>query len=330
MANPPLIAVSVGEPAGIGADLCVMLAQRRLSHRFVLFADPDLLLQRAKALGLALAIEEFDPQHQAAVNNATPSLTVVPQRLAQPARAGELDVANVPYVLACLDAAIDACLAHQCQALVTGPIHKGVINQAGYVFTGHTEYLAERSHSQQVVMLLQSPQLRVALTTTHLPLKDVAAAITPQRLRAVIDVLWRDLSRYLSRPATIFVSGLNPHAGENGYLGREEVEIIEPVLQACRDAGMDIVGPLSADTMFSRDNLKRADVFLCMYHDQGLPVLKYQGFGQAVNITLGLPFLRCSVDHGTALNLAGTGNIDDGSMLYALETAVALTAGAHA
>jgi 4-hydroxythreonine-4-phosphate dehydrogenase len=179
-------------------------------------------------------------------------------------------------------------------------------------------------------MLLQSPELRVALATTHLPLKDVASAITRERLRSVIEVLWADMMRYLARPVTIYVSGLNPHAGENGYLGREELEVIEPVLNLCREQGMQLVGPLSADTMFSRENMARADVFLCMYHDQGLPVLKFQGFGSAVNITLGLPFLRCSVDHGTALDLAGSGNIDDGSMLYALETAINLTAAANA
>jgi len=323
------VAISVGEPAGIGPDLCVLLAQRQLAHQFVVFADPDVLLQRAKQLGLALDIHEFDGEHQNPPENTAPSLTVVPQKLAAPVRAGELNPDNVPYVLACLDGAIDACLQGHCQSLLTGPIHKGVINQAGLPFSGHTEYLAERTQSVQPVMMLQSPQLRVALVTTHLPLKDVASAITPERLLRVIDVLWRDLSRYLNRAVTIYVSGLNPHAGENGYLGREELEIIEPVLAQCRQQGMHVVGPLSADTMFNRENLEQADVFLCMYHDQGLPVLKFQGFGSAVNITLGLPFLRCSVDHGTALNLAGTGRIDEGSMRYALDSAYELTALRH-
>jgi len=328
--DSPRIAVSVGEAAGIGPDLCVLLAQRRLRQRLVLFADPDLLLERAKQLGLPLTIHEFDGSNDTMPAQEVPSLCVSPIKLKVAARAGQLDVANVPYVLAGLDAAIDACISRQCQALLTGPIHKGVINQAGISFTGHTEYLAERCHASQVVMMLQSPTLRVALVTTHLPLKDVAAAITATRLRNVIHVVWHDMRRYLGRPPRIMVSGLNPHAGENGYLGREELDIIEPVLRECRQLGWDIVGPLSADTMFSAENLGQSDVFLCMYHDQGLPVLKYQGFGNAVNITLGLPFLRCSVDHGTALPLAGTGNIDDGSLLYALQTAGNLAAGAHA
>lgn len=332
MAITPRIAISVGEPAGIGPDLCVMLAQRRLAHQLVLFADPDLLLQRAAQLGLALKIREFDAADRAhpQTDESSPTLTVSPQRLAAAVEPGQLNTENVAYVLACLDQAIDACLHGHCQALLTGPIHKGVINQAGLSFSGHTEYLAERCGSAQPVMLLQSPQLRVALATTHLPLKDVAAAITRERLHSVIEVLWRDLTRYLARPVTIYVSGLNPHAGENGYLGREELDVIEPVLQQCRAQGMQLVGPLSADTMFSRENMSRADVFLCMYHDQGLPVLKFQGFGSAVNITLGLPFLRCSVDHGTALDLAASGNIDDGSMIYALDTAINLTAAANA
>lgn len=326
------IAISVGEPAGIGPDLCVMLAQSGACDDYVFFADPDVLAQRAEQLQLDLELCEYrgaarDADQDPASARAA-RIQIVPQRVAKPVRAGQLDAANVPYVMACLDAAIDACQRKECRALVTGPIHKGIINQAGLAFSGHTEYLAQRSHSPQPVMVLQSPQLRVALVTTHLALREVADAINEQRLRSVINVLWTDLKRYLGRSPTIFVSGLNPHAGENGYLGREELDIIEPVLNACRAQGMKLIGPLSADTMFSEENLRQADVFLCMYHDQGLPVLKYQGFGAAVNITLGLPFLRCSVDHGTALPLAGSGNINDGSLRYALETAARLTAAA--
>jgi len=326
------IAISVGEPAGIGPDLCVLLAQSGNCDDYVLFADPDLLLQRAAQLNLPLSLREYDgaSRAEAKADDRRASLQIVPHRIAKPVQAGQLNRDNVPYVLACLDAAIDACQNGECRAMVTGPIHKGIINQAGRAFSGHTEYLAERSHSPQPVMMLQSPQLRVALVTTHLPLKDVAAAISAERLRSVIKVLWTDLSRYLDKSPTLFVSGLNPHAGENGYLGREEIDVIEPVLAECRAQGMNLVGPLSADTMFSEESLRQADVFLCMYHDQGLPVLKYQGFGAAVNITLGLPFLRCSVDHGTALDLAGSGNISDGSLRYALQTTAQLTAATSA
>lgn len=329
----PRIAITPGEPAGIGPDLCVLLAQRLAlaaeiapaaelapAAEILVFADPDLLQQRAQQLGLALQIQLTEPDTRELPD--FPGLWVVPEALSAKAEPGILNPANAVYNLRCLDHAIAACQAGACQALVTGPLHKGVINQAGIEFTGHTEYLARQCQSPMPVMMLQSPQLRVALATTHLPLKEVSGAITRQRLSQVIEVLHRDLSRYLARPARIYVSGLNPHAGEGGYLGREELDIIEPVLAQYRQQGMDLTGPLAADTMFSEENREQADVFLCMYHDQGLPVLKYQGFGSAVNITLGLPFLRCSVDHGTALALAGSGAIDSGSMRYALRTAI--------
>ena len=315
-----MIALTPGEPAGIGPDLVVRLAQDSSDTPIVAIADPDLLAERARRLGLPLHIDRFGPGD--AVPPAQPGhLAVLPVALRQTVTPGRLDTANAPYVIDTLRIACDACLEGTFEALVTGPVHKGVINDAGLPFTGHTEFLAERCGAEPV-MMLATPGLRVALVTTHLPLRDVSAAITPEHLTDVIRILHRDLSSRFGIPEPrILVCGLNPHAGEGGHLGREEIEVIEPVLNALRGLGWHLSGPLPADTAFVPDKLADADAVLAMYHDQGLPVLKHLGFGQAVNITLGLPIIRTSVDHGTALDLAGTDRADLGSLMAAVSMA---------
>ncbi|GGX45390.1 4-hydroxythreonine-4-phosphate dehydrogenase PdxA [Saccharospirillum salsuginis] len=314
------LAVTPGEPAGIGPDLVLKQAMNALDRPMFAIADPDLLRDRARQLELSVEIAEIaDPDHLTA--HTAGVLPVWPVKLRAPSEAGKLDPANAPYVLDTLDAAIDLALNHRA-ALVTGPVHKGVINEAGIPFTGHTEYLEQKSGVEQVVMMLATEGLRVALVTTHLPLADVPAAITPERLKRVTAVLHASLQRdFGCAEPHILVAGLNPHAGEGGHLGREEIEVIEPALAELRALGWDLEGPLPADTLFQPHYLDRADAVLAMYHDQGLPVLKYKGFGAAVNITLGLPFIRTSVDHGTALDLAGTGRASDTSLGVALRTA---------
>ncbi|MGH8441335.1 MAG: 4-hydroxythreonine-4-phosphate dehydrogenase PdxA [Nevskiaceae bacterium] len=313
-----------GEPAGVGPDLVLQVASRRHDAELVAIADPSLLTQRARALRLRLTLREFDPRARRAAHSPG-SLAVVPVALRAPVHAGQLDPANSPYVLETLRRAVELCRAQRRAALVTGPVHKGVINDAGLPFTGHTEYLAALSGTDMPVMMLVAGTLRVALATTHLPLREVPAAITAEHLRRVLSVLATGLRARLgiARPR-ILVAGLNPHAGEQGYLGREEVDVIEPVVRDLRAAGMRLEGPLPADTLFTRERLKGADAVLAMYHDQGLPVLKHAGFGAAVNVTLGLPFVRASVDHGTALELAGTGRADAGSQRAALALAASL------
>lgn len=318
------IAVTPGEPAGIGPDLVVTLAQQAQPHEIVALADPHLLQARAAQLGLPLRLREINLQ-DAPRPSAAGELAVVPIALAEPAQPGKLNVHNAPYILQTLDAAIAGCLAGHFSALVTGPVQKSVINDAGIPFSGHTEYLAEKTHTAKVVMMLATEGLRVALATTHLPLKDVAAAITVDELTQVTEILQRDLQvQFGIAQPRILVCGLNPHAGEGGHLGREEIDIIEPVLNNLRARGMNLIGPLPADTLFTPKYLDKADAVLAMYHDQGLPVLKYKGFGQAVNVTLGLPIIRTSVDHGTALDLAGTGTADLGSLRTALSYALAM------
>ncbi len=316
------IALTPGEPAGIGPDLCLMLAQTAGNEELVVIADPEMLQQRADALQLPILLRPFEPGTPPRPRPAG-ELRVLTVPVEAPVVAGKLNQANAAYVLKTLDQAIDGCLAYRFAALVTGPVHKGIINDAGIPFSGHTEYLQARTQSQQVVMMLTAPGLRVALATTHLPLHAVSAAITRDRLRQVIEVLHRDLQyRFgISRPR-ILVCGLNPHAGEGGHLGTEEGEVIEPVLNALRAKDMTLVGPLPADTLFTPRHLEQADAVLAMYHDQGLPVLKHMGFGEAVNITLGLPIIRTSVDHGTALELAGSGKAQVGSLVSALNTAL--------
>lgn len=316
------IALTPGEPAGIGPDLVITLAQQAQPHEIVAIADPELLQARAKELGMPINLRQVNFT-DAPRPLAAGELAVYPVALAEPARAGVLNVCNAPYILRTLDVAIEGCVAGHFAALVTGPVHKSVINDAGIAFSGHTEYLAEKTATDKVVMMLATEGLRVALATTHLPLKDVAAAINAKELTQVIRILQRDMQLQFGIAAPrILVCGLNPHAGEGGHLGREEIEVIEPVLAQLRAEGMNLIGPLPADTLFTPKYLDHADAVLAMYHDQGLPVLKYKGFGQAVNVTLGLPIIRTSVDHGTALDLAATGKADLGSLRTALAYAL--------
>lgn len=324
------IAVTPGEPAGIGPDLIIALAQQAQSHELVAIADPQLLQERAAQLGLPLRLREINLREPARPNNSG-ELVVLPVSLAAATVPGQLNVTNAPYILQTLDAAIHGCMRGDFAALVTGPVQKSVINDAGISFSGHTEYLAEKTHTPKVVMMLATDGLRVALATTHLPLKDVAGAINHQELMQVIEILHRDMRlQFGIKDPRILVCGLNPHAGEGGHLGREEIEIIEPVLAQLRAKGMNLIGPLPADTLFTPKHLEQADTVLAMYHDQGLPVLKYKGFGQAVNVTLGLPIIRTSVDHGTALDLAGSGKANIGSLRTALAYAVAMATAKYA
>ena len=321
--NIKRIAITPGEPAGIGPDLCIALAQADLPCQLVAIANPDLLQERAKRLGLPLKIIEFNGNSPIAASRAG-QLTVMPVALLAPVIAGKLNPANSRYVLKTLTKAVQGCVKGAFDAMVTAPVHKGVINDAGIEFTGHTEFIADLTGGNPV-MILATPGLRVALVTIHLPLSEVPKAITHTRLRLVIRTLDHDLrARFGIAKPRILVCGLNPHAGENGYLGREEIDIIEPVLNGLRQKGLGLEGPLPADTLFTPKYLDKADAVLAMYHDQGLPVLKHKGFGKAVNITLGLPIIRTSVDHGIALDLAGTGQADPGSLQYALETALAM------
>lgn len=320
---PPLrFALTPGEPAGIGPDLCLLLSREAQPHPLIAIASRQLLEQRARTLGVDINLIEVTAERLPATPAAAGALYVWDTPLGAEATAGQLDTANAAYVLQTLTRAGQGCLDGLFDGMITAPVHKGVINDAGIAFSGHTEFLADLTRTQQVVMMLATRGLRVALVTTHLPLKDVAAAITTERLERVTRILHADLvDKFgLSQPR-ILVCGLNPHAGEGGHLGREEIEVIEPCLQRLRAEGMDLVGPLPADTLFTPKHLEHCDAVLAMYHDQGLPVLKYKGFGAAVNVTLGLPIIRTSVDHGTALDLAGTGRIDGGSLQVALETA---------
>ncbi|WP_130100185.1 4-hydroxythreonine-4-phosphate dehydrogenase PdxA [Siccibacter turicensis] len=322
MAMTPRVIITPGEPAGIGPDLVVQLAQRDWPVELVIAADPALLTERAALLGLPLTLCPYAAQ-QPAAPQAAGTLTLLPLALQTPVTPGTLDVRNGQYVVDTLARACDGAMSDEFAALITGPVHKGIINDAGIPFTGHTEFFEARSHSEKVVMMLATEELRVALATTHLPLRDVADAITAESLRQVLEVLYRDLQQKFGIAAPhVLVCGLNPHAGEGGHMGREEIDTIAPVLEQLRSEGMHLSGPLPADTLFQPKYLDHADAVLAMYHDQGLPVLKYQGFGRAVNITLGLPFIRTSVDHGTALELAGRGTADVGSFTTALNLAI--------
>lgn len=316
----PTIILTAGEPAGIGPDLAIMASQMDLACRLAVCADPDLLTDRADKLSIKLSIHDWKKQP-----HKQNRLAVIPVKLNHATEVGTLNPDNADYVLQTLRLAGNACLRSEFDALVTGPVQKSVINDAGFTFTGHTEFLAELSKTPRVVMMLATNTLRVALATTHLPLRDVSTQITHQLLTEVIEILHHDLhSKFGLQQPRIIVCGLNPHAGEGGHLGTEEIEIIEPALSALREKGLHLIGPLPADTAFVPRELDRADAVLTMYHDQGLPVLKHSGFGNAVNITLGLPFIRTSVDHGTALSLAGTGNINTGSLQHALAMAISM------
>ena len=315
----PRIAITSGEPAGIGPDLCVALADSGLDAELVLIGDPELLEKRARELGQCFQAKEYRQDDTPVAGQ----LSIAGIALQRPVQTGSLDTANAGYVLRTLDRAITGCQSGEFQAMVTAPVHKGIINDAGIAFTGHTEYLAAMTGAEQVVMMLAAPGLRVALATTHLPLKDVSSALSREGLEAVIRCMQRELQSRFSIPDPhILVAGLNPHAGENGHLGREEIDVITPVIEQLKNEGMHLSGPLPADTLFTPPWLSRADAVLAMYHDQGLPVLKHLGFGQSVNITLGLPIVRTSVDHGTALDKAGTGEADAGSLHAAIRCAL--------
>lgn len=320
--NVQRVVITPGEPAGIGPDLVVQLAQRDWPMELVVCADAALLTDRAAQLGLSLSLLPWQPENPPQAQRAG-TLTLLPVALREPVVPGQLSVANGAYVVETLARACDGCLNGEFAALVTGPVHKGVINDAGVPFTGHTEFFEERAQASKVVMMLATEELRVALATTHLPIKAVADAITPPLLRDVITILHHDLrTKFGIREPHVLVCGLNPHAGEGGHMGTEEIDTIIPVLNELRAQGMNLSGPLPADTLFQPKYLDHADAVLAMYHDQGLPVLKYQGFGRGVNITLGLPFIRTSVDHGTALELAGHGKADVGSFITALNLAI--------
>ena len=317
--------MTAGEPAGIGPDLCVELARRRLPARIVVVADRELLKARARLLRLPLKVADYPFAADAAPRAGALAVLHVP--LAQATVPGRLNPANSGYVLRTLEAAADGCLEGTFDAMVTAPLQKSVINDAGIAFTGHTEYLAAHTRAEHVVMMLVGGGMRVALATTHLPLRDVARHITAQSLERTLRVLQRDLAARFALPRPrICVAGLNPHAGEAGFLGREEADIISPLLARLRSEGFDVDGPLPADTLFNRRRLKSCDCVLAMYHDQGLPVLKYASFGAGVNVTLGLPIIRTSVDHGTALELAGTGRAGSGSLIEAIRLAARLAA----
>jgi 4-hydroxythreonine-4-phosphate dehydrogenase len=317
------IALTPGEPAGIGPDLCISIAQHPPAQtELVVVADAVLLQQRAELLGLPLSLKAFNPSAPAAASRAG-ELGLIQVDLAQPAVIpGVLDASNAGYVLNTLRTAADAVMQGTMDAMVTGPVQKSIINDAGFSFSGHTEFLAQHCHSQLTVMMLATEGLRVALATTHLPLKEVPGAITRDLLEQIITILHADLvNKFGIENPTILVCGLNPHAGEGGHLGREEIDVIIPVLEKMQRKGMDLIGPLPADTLFTPKYLDHADAVLSMYHDQGLPVLKFKGFGKASNITLGLPIIRTSVDHGTALDLAGSGMADTGSLYNAIAAA---------
>lgn len=317
MTSAVTLALTAGEPAGIGPELCLQLAAEQRSAGLVVIASKALLEARGRELGLDVTLEDWVPG--AAVATMPGILSVLHVDGLATTEAGRLNTANSAYVLETLRVATRGCLDGTFDGMVTAPVHKGVINDAGIEFSGHTEFLQAMCGVERVVMMLATDELRVALVTTHLPLSKVPAAITPERLTQVTRILNQDLKRFFGVPQPrILVAGLNPHAGEGGHLGREELDVIEPTLESLRKEGMNLTGPLPADTLFTPHWLDNADAALAMYHDQGLPVLKFQGFGRAVNITLGLPIVRTSVDHGTALDLAGTGRADMGSLRQAV------------
>lgn len=321
----PRLAITCGEPAGIGVDLVLQISQKPLPAQCVVIADVNVLRARAKRLNLDIEFLEYQPSNARQTSKANEVIVLHIQCPAM-VEAGVLNEANAAYVLKTLDKATHGCLAGEFDAMVTAPLHKGIINDAGIPFSGHTEYLAALTEAPLPVMLLAAGKFRVALATTHLPLKDVSAAINTTSLTQVIEVLHHDLmTKFGLKQPRIYICGLNPHAGEGGHLGMEEIETIEPTIQKLQAQGMNLIGPLPADTLFTQKYLQGADAVLAMYHDQGLPVLKHASFGQAVNITLGLPIIRTSVDHGTALDLAGTGTADSGSLLAAINSAIELS-----
>lgn len=321
------LAITVGEPAGIGPDLVLQLAMEVRGHPWVVIGDVGMLAERAHRLGLKVRMDLSDGP----ASTEAGVLSVIHTPLMMSVQPGRVEPGNARTILQTLDVAIDGCLSGKFGAMVTGPLQKSVINDGGIPFSGHTEYLQKKCAVPDVVMLLVANTLRVALATTHLPLRDVADAIKPELLERRIRILWTSLKgRFGIENPRVLVAGLNPHAGESGHLGREEIEVITPVLDRLRAEGMDLKGPLPADTLFVPRFLAQCDAVMAMYHDQGLPVLKHAGFGEAVNVTLGLPFVRTSVDHGTALDLAATGTADPGSLVAAISLAAELARAGHA
>ena len=318
----PRIIISAGEPAGIGPDISLLAAQQAFDADIITVGDVDLFQQRAKALKLDITIEEVSLDQPRTITPQN-TLKVLPVKLADACHAGQLNKNNANYVLQVLDDCINACQSGKADAMVTGPIQKSILNHVSPNFSGHTEYLADKTQAKLPVMMLATEGLRVALVTTHVPLLEIPALITRQRLADIISILAKDLTHQfgIEKP-NILVTGLNPHAGENGHLGKEEQDVIEPVIEQFQSEGMNISGPYPADTLFTPKYLEQADAVLAMYHDQGLPVLKYKGFGNAINVTLGLPITRTSVDHGTALELAGTGQASAQSMILAIQSAL--------
>jgi len=321
--KPIKLAVTPGEPAGIGPDLIVLLSEQQWDAQMVVFADADVLKARAAELNKNIEIIPYSDGLQYVQQPGQIIVQHIPANV--PVVAGELNSENGHYVVDTLRLACEANMLGQFDAVVTGPVHKGIINKAGISFSGHTEYFAQQSNTADVVMMLATDGLRVCLATTHIPLAYVSKAITPERIEKVVGIMHTDLKQKFGIPnPTIYVCGLNPHAGEDGHLGKEEILVISPTLDRLREQGINLVGPLPADTIFQHKYLENADAVLAMYHDQGLPVLKFKGFGNSVNITLGLPFIRTSVDHGTATDLAGTGEADTGSMKRAINEAIQL------
>ncbi|MGH8371798.1 MAG: 4-hydroxythreonine-4-phosphate dehydrogenase PdxA [Gammaproteobacteria bacterium] len=322
--QPVCIALTTGEPAGVGPDICILLAQQAHAVQIVAIGDMEVIAARARTMGVPLRLETYQRGKSSTQSAGTLQILNIPARA--PVIAGKLDPENARYVLGLLDRAVDGCRSGEFAAMVTAPVNKAVINDAGIAFSGHTEYLAARCHAPAPVMLLVAGDLRIALATTHLPLSAVPAAITRDSLTHTLRVLHADLiHRFGITAPRILVLGLNPHAGERGHLGREEIDIITPVCDVLRAEDMHLIGPVAADTAFNPQRLTQIDAVLAMYHDQGLPVLKYAGFGHAVNVTLGLPIIRTSVDHGTALELAGSGRAEHGSLAAALELAVTMS-----
>jgi 4-hydroxythreonine-4-phosphate dehydrogenase len=318
----PGILITAGEPAGIGPDIVIRALQQPVSAAVVVLADPVVMKERAEKSGVTMNIVEISPDHEPPPHRPG-QLCIVPISCPRPVAVGVLNPENSSQVIRCIETATDLCLQEKYQAMVTAPVHKAIINEAGYDFSGHTEWIAKQCGCERPVMMLADKRLRVCLATTHLPLSGVPGAITGKLLKQVLQIMDRDIGRlYALEKPRIGVCGLNPHAGEGGYLGREEIEIISPAIDALNDQGLNIVGPLPADTAFTRHQLQSLDAVLAMYHDQGLPVIKHQGFGEVVNVTLGLPIIRTSVDHGTALELAGTGNASASSLISAIDLAV--------
>lgn len=318
----PRLAITPGEPAGIGPDLILQLSATPKNAELIVIADKKMMQERAELLKIPVQFLDYQKNTSRSINEPG-EIKIIDITCPEVVKAGELNKANALYVLETLTRATKGCLSKEFDAIVTAPLHKGIINDAGVAFTGHTEFLANLTQAELPVMMLAADSLRVALATTHLPLKDVSNAINKKSLKQVISILHQDLVlKFGIKSPHILICGLNPHAGEGGHMGHEEIDTIEPVIHELKNTGMNLSGPLPADTLFTPKYLETADAVLAMYHDQGLPVLKHVGFGHAINVTLGLPIIRTSVDHGTALDLAGTGKATTGSLIAAINTAI--------